>query len=92
MQPASPLKTAREPVPVSAEDLRLMRLIDEEYLKHPHVGSRDMVSPLTRQGLLLNRKKMQRLQRAMGLRSLAPWCYHSVSTATKNVFTKPAVA
>ncbi len=32
-----------EPVPESVEDLRLMRLIDEEYLRHPFVGSRRMV-------------------------------------------------
>jgi putative transposase len=29
-----------EPVPESADELRLMRLIDEEYLRRPHLGSR----------------------------------------------------
>lgn len=61
-----------EPVPVSEADLRLMRLIDEKYLEHPHLGSRGMVSHLERQGELVNRKKMQRLLREMGLKSLAP--------------------
>lgn len=61
-----------EPVPVSEDDLRLMRLIDEEYLQHPHLGSRGMVLHLERHGQLVNRKKMQRLLREMGLRSLAP--------------------
>ena len=61
-----------EPVPESADELRLMRLMDEEYLRRPHLGSRGMVSHLARQGVRINRKKMQRLLRKMGLRSLAP--------------------
>lgn len=61
-----------EPVPVSDDDLRLMRLIDEEYLRHPHLGSRGMVSHLGLQGEVINRKKMQRILRSMGLKSLAP--------------------
>ncbi|WP_162130558.1 IS3 family transposase, partial [Schlesneria paludicola] len=61
-----------EPVSVSEEDLRLMRLIDEQYLQHPHLGSRGMVSHLARHGELVNRKKIQRLLREMGLKSLAP--------------------
>ncbi len=61
-----------EPVPESADELRLMRLIDEEYLRHPHLGSRGMVLHLARQGEVVNRKKMQRLLRKMGLQSLAP--------------------
>jgi putative transposase len=61
-----------EPVPESADELRLMRLIDEEYLRRPHLGSRGMVSHLARRGVLVNRKKMQRLLRTMGLQGLAP--------------------
>ena len=61
-----------EPVPESVDELRLMRLIDEEYLRHPHLGSRGMVLHLARQGEVVNRKKMQRLLRKMGLQSLAP--------------------
>ncbi|WP_390511463.1 IS3 family transposase [Schlesneria paludicola] len=57
---------------MSEEDLRLMRLIDEQYLQHPHLGSRGMVSHLARHGELVNRKKIQRLLREMGLKSLAP--------------------
>ena len=61
-----------EPVPESAAELRLMRLIDEEYLQHPHLGSRGMVLHLARHGETVNRKKMQRLLRKMALQSLAP--------------------
>ena len=45
---------------MSEEDLRLMRLIDEEYLQRPHLGSRGMVSHVQRHGQMVNRKKMQR--------------------------------
>jgi putative transposase len=61
-----------EPVPESAENLALMRLIDEEYLRHPFLGSRGMVLYLEQQGEAVNRKKVRRLLRKMGLQSVAP--------------------
>ena len=61
-----------EPAPESADELRLMRLIDEEYLRRPYLGSRGMALHLARQGVLVNRKKMQRLLRKMGLQAIAP--------------------
>lgn len=61
-----------EPVPESAANLHLMRLIDEEYLRHPFYGSRRMVTYLTDQGHLVNRKKVQRFMGKMGLVGLAP--------------------
>lgn len=62
-----------EPVEVSQEDLRLMRLIDEQYLKTPYFGSRRMEKVLEKQlGQQINRKRMQRLMRIMGLEGLAP--------------------
>jgi putative transposase len=56
----------------SQENLELMRLIDEEYTKHPFYGSRKMVEYLRRQGHMVNRKRVQRLMRKMGLASIAP--------------------
>ncbi len=61
-----------EPVPEDAGDLRLMRLIDEEYLRHPFLGSRRMGLWLEKQGEHANRKKVQRLMRKMGLQGIAP--------------------
>ena len=61
-----------EPVPESAENLRLMRLIDAEYLRHPFYGSRRMVTYLADQGHTVNRKKVQRFMGQMGLVGLAP--------------------
>lgn len=54
------------------ENLELMRLIDEEYTRHPFYGSRKLISYFRRQGRVVNRKRIQRLMRLMGLVSVAP--------------------
>ena len=56
----------------TAENLQLMRLIDEEYTRHPFYGSRQMRNWLRRQGYKVTRKRVQRLMRKMGLVSVAP--------------------
>lgn len=56
----------------STENLALMALIDEEYMRHPFYGSRQMRSYLRRKGYDVNRKRVQRLMRLMGLVSVAP--------------------
>jgi putative transposase len=56
----------------SNENLELMRLIDEEFLRHPFYGSRKMRDYLNRQGFPVNRKRIQRLMRLMGIESVAP--------------------
>src|SRR4051794_41466998 len=61
-----PRSTAR-PAPVSAEDLRLMELIDRQYLARPYYGSRRMAAWLATQGHPVNRKRVQRLMRLIGL-------------------------
>ena len=58
--------------PVKAEDLKLMRLIDEQYLKTPTWGSRSMRNHLRRLGYRVNRKHVQRLMRLMGLEAIYP--------------------
>jgi putative transposase len=60
------------PAPMPADDLELMRLIDEEYLRHPFYGSRQMTLWLREQGHEVNRKRVQRLMRLMGLQGLVP--------------------
>src|SRR4051812_13221755 len=57
----------RRPAPVNAEDLRLMELIDRQYLARPFYGSRRMAAWLATQGFPVNRKRVQRLMRLMGL-------------------------
>lgn len=61
-----------QPEPVSSEELHLMRLLDEQYLKTPFYGSRRMTQWLRAQGHKVNRKRVQRLMRQMGLEGLAP--------------------
>ncbi|MGE0378628.1 MAG: DDE-type integrase/transposase/recombinase [Planctomycetaceae bacterium] len=61
-----------EPVPETAENLELMRLIDGQYLKTPFWGSRNMTIFLRRRGYTVNRKRTQRFMGTMGLEGLAP--------------------
>ena len=61
-----------EPAVESSQNLRLMRLIDEQYLKTPFFGSRRMTAVLTRQGEEVNRKRVQRLMALMGLEAIHP--------------------
>lgn len=56
----------------NVENLWLMRLIDEAYTKHPFLGTRGMRDYLIRQGYTVNRKRVQRLMRLMGIQSVAP--------------------
>jgi len=56
----------------SPEYLELMRIIDKEYTGHPFYGSRQMRNVLRRQGYKINRKRVQRLMRRMGVQSVAP--------------------
>jgi putative transposase len=59
-----------QPVPDSAEDLELMALMDRQYLKTPFYGSRKMTAWLRSQGYQVNRKRVRRLMRVMGLQAI----------------------
>jgi putative transposase len=62
-----------EPVAASTEELRLMQMIDEQYLRQPIFGSRRMTKWLTEDcGENVNRKRVQRLMRVMGLEAIYP--------------------
>jgi putative transposase len=56
----------------TATNLRLMRLLDEEYTRHPFYGSRRLTAWLISQGEEVNRKRVQRLLRLMGLEAIYP--------------------
>ena len=60
------------PVGESQANVRLMRRMDELHLSCPWYGSRQMARALRRMGHRVGRKRVRRLMRAMGLRSLAP--------------------
>ncbi len=61
-----------QPMGVSDEDLKLMRLIDEIHLKRPFYGSRRIRDDLQDLGYPVNRKRVQRLTRKMGIMALYP--------------------
>ena len=58
------------PSPVSEADLALMRLSDEIHLERPFYGSRRRRDELETRGHWVNRKRVQRLMREMGLAAL----------------------
>jgi putative transposase len=60
------------PATAPEEDLRLMRLIDQQFLKTPFYGSRRMTAFLERSGGTINRKRVQRLMATTGLGPLFP--------------------
>lgn len=57
-------------VPLSERDEKLMRLIDEQYMKQPTYGSRRMAAWLRREGHMVGRKHVRRLMRLMGLETI----------------------
>jgi putative transposase len=61
-----------EPVPESEENLLLMRLLDEQYTRTPFYGTRKMIAWLQTQGYEVNRKRVTRLLRMMGLEAIYP--------------------
>lgn len=63
----------RKPAGVSDDDIGLMRKLDELHLRRPFKGSRRLRDDLwDSYGLQVNRKRVQRLMRLMGIRALYP--------------------
>ena len=56
----------------SAENLHLMRLLDEQYTRTPFYGVRRMTVWLRQQGYPVNTKRVARLLHTMGLETLYP--------------------
>jgi len=69
-----------KPCGESAENLKIMRVMDEEYLLHPFYGSRKMVYFLERQGMKAGRHRVRRLMRIMGIQAI----YQKPRTTIKN--------
>src|SRR5207253_8980663 len=61
-----------EPATGTAGNVRLTRLLDEEYTAHPFLGSRRLTAWLVEQGEAVNRKRVRRLMRLMGLEAIYP--------------------
>ena len=60
------------PATETAANLEVMRWIDAQYLQTPYYGSRRMTAALAAEGFGVNRKRVQRLMRVMGLEGLQP--------------------
>jgi putative transposase len=60
------------PVGASAEELALLRLLDEQYTRTPFYGVRRMTAVLRQRGYGVNPKRVRRLLRTLGLSALAP--------------------
>jgi putative transposase len=75
-----------EPATESSENLKLMRLIDEQYTAQPACGSRRMTIWLQGSGYAVNRKRVQRLMRLMGLEAIYPKPKLSVAGRGHKIF------
>ena len=62
----------REPAMASADDLAVMERLDRLHLEHPFLGSRKLARLLGSPEEAVNRKRVQRLMRTMGLECLFP--------------------
>ncbi len=61
-----------QPVIVPVEELEVMREIDEIHLLRPFLGSRRLADELKGKGFTVNRKRLLRLIRVMGLSPIYP--------------------
>jgi putative transposase len=75
-----------EPAAETVENLILMKLIDRQYTAQPVYGSRRMTIWLQGQGYEVNRKRVQRLMRLMGLEAIYPKPNLSAKAAGHKVF------
>src|SRR5258707_617416 len=75
-----------EPATESVANLALMALTDKEYTARPFRGSRGMRAWLRCEGYEVNRKRVQRLMRLMGLEAVYPKPRLSVGGAGRKVY------
>jgi putative transposase len=77
----------RPPSPVSDNDLMLMARIDELFTAHPFYGSRRMTLQLRSEAHQINRKRVQRLMRTMGIVALGPYLVAIMDWASRAVLS-----
>jgi putative transposase len=61
-----------QPTPPAPEEVALKHRIDELYTAHPFYGSRKLTVLLAEEGRPINRKRVQRYMREMGIQGIAP--------------------
>lgn len=75
-----------QPRPESEENLKLMRLIDEQYTRTPFYGTRRLAVWLGSKGYSVDRKRMRRLMQMMGLEAIYPKPRLSVAAPDHKVY------
>ena len=75
-----------EPAVETKENLLLMRLIDEQYLRHPEFGYPRMTYWLQDQGYRVNHKRVARLMRIMGIQAITPGPHTSKSAPEHKIY------
>jgi putative transposase len=75
-----------EPAGESAENLHLIRLLDEQYLRTPYYGWPRMTAYLRREGYAVNGKRVRRLMRKMGLQAISPKPKTSKAAAERKIY------
>jgi putative transposase len=75
-----------EPAGESEFNLKLMKLLDEQYLRTPFYGWPRMTAWLQRQGHLVNHKRVQRLMQEMGLQAIYPRPRTTIPDASHKVY------
>jgi putative transposase len=72
--------------PVRDDDLRLMRLMDEIHLSKPYLGVRRIKGALQDLGHTVNRKRVQRLMRQMGICAIYPKAHLSKTNTQHKIY------
>lgn len=67
-------------------NLKLMRLIDEQYTRTPFYGSPKMTAWLRREGYCVNHKRIERLMRRMGIQGIHPRRNTSKKYSEHNIY------
>lgn len=75
-----------EPATETPLNLKLMRLLDEEYTAHPFYGRRRMTIYLRQQGYAVNEKRVKRLMQTMGLEAIYPRSHTTVVDQTHRIY------
>ena len=77
-----------QPVEEKSENLRIKRIMDEVYLIDPCLGTRKIVTLLkTEYQIVVNRKRVQRLRREMGLETI--WCHPKTTVVDEASYKYP---
>ncbi|NDG27473.1 MAG: IS3 family transposase [Proteobacteria bacterium] len=75
-----------QPVPISAEELAIMKRLDELYTAHPFLGARKLTYLLTQEGYGVNHKRVSRLMREMGLEAIYPKPKTSITAPENKIY------